>query len=129
MPRMILRRPKLRRRRPATAMRALRHGVPIVATPGFAGDQPDVAAAVAIRSTIRRVAAGPSSAARAKESAAWPVSDGAAKPAVEAERLLSKRKGAPRGRLRPRRNPAREARRRRRAPPPAARRIEASFGV
>jgi UDP:flavonoid glycosyltransferase YjiC (YdhE family) len=39
----------------ASAMRALRHGVPIVAIPGFAGDQPDVAAA--IRRTIRRAAA------------------------------------------------------------------------
>ena len=56
----------------ATAMRALRHGVPIVAIPGLAGDQPDVA--VAIRRTIRRVLAAASYAATAKESAAWPAS-------------------------------------------------------
>lgn len=43
----------------ATAMRALRHGVPIVAIPEFAGDQPGVAG-VAIRRTIRRRLAGPS---------------------------------------------------------------------
>jgi UDP:flavonoid glycosyltransferase YjiC (YdhE family) len=56
MPRMIPRRAKLVDGSHATAMRALRHGVPIVAIPGFAGDPPDVAA-VAIRRTIRRAAA------------------------------------------------------------------------
>ncbi|MFZ2105577.1 MAG: hypothetical protein WAV18_09350 [Roseiarcus sp.] len=43
-------------------MRALRHGVPIVAIPEFAGDQPGVAG-VAIRRTIRRVLAAASYAA------------------------------------------------------------------
>jgi len=84
-------------------MRALRHGVPIVAIPGFAGD---IRLMSPPRRAIRRLLAGPSYAARAKESAAWPASDGAANAAVEPERLLSNREGAPRGRLRPRRNPA-----------------------
>jgi hypothetical protein len=57
---MILRRAKLVVGGHTTAMRALRRGVTIVAIPGFAGDKPDVAAAVAIRSTIRRVLAGAS---------------------------------------------------------------------
>jgi hypothetical protein len=52
MPRMILRRAKLVVGGHTTAMRALRRGVPTVAIPGFAGDKPDVAAAVAIRRTI-----------------------------------------------------------------------------
>jgi UDP:flavonoid glycosyltransferase YjiC (YdhE family) len=56
MPRTILWRAKLVVGGHASAMRALRHGVPIVAIPRFAGDQPDVAAA-AIRRTIRRAAA------------------------------------------------------------------------
>jgi hypothetical protein len=62
MPRMILRRTKLVVGGHATAMRALRHGVPIVPILGFAGDQPGVAA-VAIRRTIRRVLAAASYAA------------------------------------------------------------------
>ena len=71
MPRMILRRAKLVVGGHATAMRALRHGVPIVAIPGFAGDQPGVAV-VAIRRTIRRVLAAASYAAIPSRTAGTP---------------------------------------------------------
>lgn len=89
-----------------TAMRALRHGVPMAVIPGLAGDQPYVAAAVqewgaglalpsdadaaAIRRAARRILDDPSFAARAQERAAMLAGiDGAAKAADEAEKLIA----------------------------------------
>jgi UDP:flavonoid glycosyltransferase YjiC (YdhE family) len=88
-----------------TAMRSLRHGVPMVVIPGLAGDQPYVAAAVqewgvgralagdadvaAIRSAAQEVLANPTyraqAAARAKALAGV---DGAARAADEVEAML-----------------------------------------
>jgi MGT family glycosyltransferase len=89
-----------------TAMRALRHGVPMVVVPGLASDQPYVAAAIqewgaglalpgnadapAIRGAVRRVLAEPSFAAAARRRQAMLGSiDGAANAADEVEALLS----------------------------------------
>jgi MGT family glycosyltransferase len=88
-----------------TAMRALRHGVPMVVIPGLAGDQPYVAAAVqefgagralpadaaveAIRAAAQEVLAMPSFKENArKRSAALAGIDGAANAADEIETLL-----------------------------------------
>ena len=88
-----------------TAMRALRHGVPMVVIPGLAGDQPYVAAAVqewgagralpgdatveAIRAAAREVLATPSYRENARQRAASLAGvDGAANAADEIEALL-----------------------------------------
>lgn len=88
-----------------TAMRALRHGVPMVLIPGIAGDQPFVAAAVqewqagralpgdaptdAIRDAAREVLSAPSFRENARERAsALAGIDGAANAADEVEALL-----------------------------------------
>lgn len=88
-----------------TAMRAMRHGVPMVVIPGVAGDQPYVASAVqewgaglaiaadadvaTIRAAARRVRAEPSFRAAARERAAMLAGiDGAARAAGEIEMLL-----------------------------------------
>ncbi len=94
-----------------TAMRALRHGVPMVVIPGLAGDQPFVAAAVdewgagralpgdagveAIRAAARRCSAMPSFRrnAEARQRALAGV-DGAADAAAEIEALLIPRRRA-----------------------------------
>lgn len=89
-----------------TAMRALRHGVPMVVIPGLAGDQPFVAAAVdewgvgralpgdagveAIRAAAREVLADPAFRNRAQQRAAALADvDGAAAAAAEIEALLT----------------------------------------
>jgi UDP:flavonoid glycosyltransferase YjiC (YdhE family) len=89
-----------------TAMRALRHGVPMVVIPGPAGDQPYVAAAVqewgaglalpsdasveAIRQAAQRILATPSYAEGARRRASMLAGiDGAASAADEIEALLS----------------------------------------
>lgn len=88
-----------------TAMRALRHGVPMVVIPGLAGDQPFVAATVhewgagralpgdagaqAMREAAREVLGDPSYRLRAQQrAAALADGDGAARAATEAEALL-----------------------------------------
>src|SRR5271165_7400268 len=88
-----------------TAMRALRHGVPMVVIPGLAGDQPFVAAAVqewgagrglagdadveAIRTAAREVLSDPSYRSEARRRAeAFSRSDGAASAARAVETLL-----------------------------------------
>jgi UDP:flavonoid glycosyltransferase YjiC (YdhE family) len=88
-----------------TAMRSLRHGVPMVIIPGPAGDQPYVAAAVqefgagralpadasseAMRAAAQEVLAAPSFRTRAQERAALLAGvDGAANAADEVEALL-----------------------------------------
>jgi MGT family glycosyltransferase len=94
-----------------TAMRSLRHGVPMVIIPGPAGDQPYVAAAVqefgagralpsdasseAMRAAAQEVLAAPSFRARAQERAAMLAGvDGAANAADEVEALLASRSTA-----------------------------------
>jgi MGT family glycosyltransferase len=89
-----------------TAMRALRHGVPMVVIPGLAGDQPFVAAAVqewgagralpcdaavdAIRTAAQEVLSTPSFRANARQRAAALAGvDGAANAAAEVEAVLS----------------------------------------
>jgi UDP:flavonoid glycosyltransferase YjiC (YdhE family) len=89
-----------------TAMRSLRHGVPMVIIPGPAGDQPYVATAVqefgagralpsdasseAMRAAAQEVLAAPSFRARAQERAALLAGvDGAANAADEVEALLT----------------------------------------
>jgi UDP:flavonoid glycosyltransferase YjiC (YdhE family) len=89
-----------------TAMRALRHGVPMVVIPGIAGDQPFVAAAVkewgaglalpgdagveAIRAAAQEVLSKPSFRENAqRRRAALAGVDGAASAANEVEALLS----------------------------------------
>jgi UDP:flavonoid glycosyltransferase YjiC (YdhE family) len=88
-----------------TAMRSLRHGVPMVVIPGLAGDQPYVAAAVqewgagralpadagtdAIRAATQEVLATPSFRQRAQQRAAMLAGvDGAANAADEIEAML-----------------------------------------
>lgn len=88
-----------------TAMRSLRHGVPMVVIPGLAGDQPYVAAAIEewgaglalpgnaavapIRAAVRQVLADPAYSAHAAERARLLVEvDGAARAADEVEKLL-----------------------------------------
>jgi UDP:flavonoid glycosyltransferase YjiC (YdhE family) len=94
-----------------TAMRALRHGVPMVVIPGLAGDQPYVAAAVqefgaglalpgdasveAIRAAAQEVLATPSFKENARRrSAALAGIDGAANAADEIEALLKSKTAA-----------------------------------
>jgi MGT family glycosyltransferase len=89
-----------------TAMRALRHGIPMVIIPGLAGDQPFVAAAVdewgtgralpgdagvdAIRAAAREVLGDPSFRRNAQERAqALADVDGASHAASEIEALLA----------------------------------------
>ncbi|HZS84124.1 MAG TPA: nucleotide disphospho-sugar-binding domain-containing protein [Stellaceae bacterium] len=89
-----------------TAMRAMRHGVPMVVIPGLAGDQPYVAAAIeewgaglalaadadaaTIREAARRVLADPAFRTNARRRAAMLAGgDGAARAAMEAEALLA----------------------------------------
>ena len=89
-----------------TAMRALKHGVPMVLIPGLAGDQPYVAAAVqewgagralpgdagveAIRAAAEEVLRATSFASKARERAAMFVGiDGAANAAEEIEAVLA----------------------------------------
>jgi UDP:flavonoid glycosyltransferase YjiC (YdhE family) len=89
-----------------TAMRALRHGVPMVVIPGLAGDQPFVAAAVqewragialpgdadaaAIRTAAQQILAAPSYRQSAQaRAAALAGGDGAANAASEVETLLA----------------------------------------
>jgi MGT family glycosyltransferase len=89
-----------------TAMRALRHGVPMAVIPGPAGDQPYVAAAIqewgagralpsdasaeAIREAAQRILAAPSYREHARRRAAMLAGvDGAANAADEVEALLS----------------------------------------
>jgi MGT family glycosyltransferase len=91
-----------------TAMRSLRHGVPMVVNPGLAGDQPYVAAAVqewgvgralagdadveAIRTAAREVLSAPSYRLRSEQHAkALAGVDGAANAADEVEALLAER--------------------------------------
>jgi UDP:flavonoid glycosyltransferase YjiC (YdhE family) len=88
-----------------TAMRAMRHGVPMVVIPGLAGDQPFVAAAVqewgagralpgdasadAMRAAAQEVLSTPSFQEKATEkSALLAAVDGAANAADEVEALL-----------------------------------------
>ena len=88
-----------------TAMRAMRHGVPMVVIPGLAGDQPFVAAAVqewgagralpgdagtdAMRAAAQEVLSTPSFSSKAKEKSAMLAGiDGAANAANEVEALL-----------------------------------------
>jgi UDP:flavonoid glycosyltransferase YjiC (YdhE family) len=88
-----------------TAMRALRHGVPMVLIPGLAGDQPFVAAAVAefgagialpgdagsdaIRNAAEEILSSPSFGGNARQCASDLAGiDGAANAADEVERLL-----------------------------------------
>jgi UDP:flavonoid glycosyltransferase YjiC (YdhE family) len=75
-----------------TAMRTLRHGVPMVVIPGLAGDQPFVAAAVAvdaIRAAAHDVLSTPSFKENAKQrSTALVGVEGAANAANEVEALL-----------------------------------------
>ena len=88
-----------------TAMRAMRHGVPMVVIPGLAGDQPFVAAAVqewgagralpgdagtdAMRAAAQEVLSTPSFSGKAKEKSALLAGiDGAANAANEVEALL-----------------------------------------
>jgi UDP:flavonoid glycosyltransferase YjiC (YdhE family) len=89
-----------------TAMRAMRHGVPMVVIPGLAGDQPFVAAAVqewgagralpgdagadAMRTAAQEVLSTPSFRAKAKENSALLAGiDGATNAANEVEALLA----------------------------------------
>jgi len=91
-----------------TAMRSLRHGVPLVVIPGLAGDQPYVAAAVqewgvgralagdadveAIRTAAREVLSDPSFRSKAAQRAkALAGVDGAANAADEVEAMLAAR--------------------------------------
>ena len=95
-----------------TAMRALRHGVPMVIIPGLAGDQPYVAAAVqewgaglalpgdadaeAMRGAARVVLAQPSFREAARQRRAMLMAnDGAEKAAAEVEGLLGRRPRLP----------------------------------
>jgi UDP-N-acetylglucosamine transferase subunit ALG13 len=88
-----------------TAMRALRHGVPMILIPGLAGDQPFVAAAMqefgagialpgdasvqAIRAAAQQILSTPSFKQNARERAKWLAGvDGAANAADEVESLL-----------------------------------------
>ncbi|HUD86765.1 MAG TPA: nucleotide disphospho-sugar-binding domain-containing protein [Xanthobacteraceae bacterium] len=95
-----------------TAMRALKHGVPMVVIPGLAGDQPFVAAAVqewgaglalpgdatveAIRTAARQVLATPSFKANVRQRAtALAGIDGAANATDAVEALLASRQSGP----------------------------------